>query len=1110
MLASLLMWLPSWVTGSIEPKAKREVRKWTRDNPTLRTLRYGLLRRFLLWGSDHPLKFSICIGFITTIPAYFVLTKDWGFFTKLVSPILSEHFDLAAYTGVQWGVQATLVALVYPIVVSFIALMLQRKAHSMVALRVYVLDSAVLPAGVSSIFLLLALAIQYFIAPYCSNGCQDQYITALLVMNSCWFTINLFLTGFFLSRTIRFIQEEEQLHAYTRVAVNIILRAELTAALKQHIYVNIPYTEWGFSTEEINSDVNPNVRMFSIGRDNPVITKDLNGCQELYDVHLNILKIVVKTWYKRAKNQINNKERSAPIICFPASVGLSTTGEIILCSIENGPSLNLFERLLVKAAFCFRPARQERMSLTTKRMLEEIGSEIEDSAEQHRFSSADIGLQNMIKLHKTLLLASTSNSKGSSESLATIGTSAYGWGDTSFDIEWLKPYREIGHIAVSFLDENSRIFNKLAAVPANIASNLPPKPEKLIIDLMIVGTSLAYQLGSWWTRKAGASLTPGATFFSGELPAPLNKVYEQAIVTFIGSWGHLRIPIPKSDSANEYEVWSALTARTLVYAKHIDHSAELFLKAVSRGDEVASKWFLESYMKWWGNHNYELEYTESDTYELRRVTLTLAEKTLDEAKQVLWDGETKVTVEQARKALNLAIHRYWESMRFYLAFLLIHNADLTKGPECRELRFAGALIKGTTQFSGGSAEFLPINNVDTILTNILNLQYGVNTVIGRLDAFSENLRWDNEDTMVSGWIYGWSGNRNEFYSMKSEQAILLVALVASNRRSYYKRHKLIDYWWNDLEKLENVGRYCMDLRKVVLSTSFNNLAPKVIALQEHLQTKQPIRFARLSVARTIKSLHKLAIHERITTLRAISVDENKINLLANQAFKIAFDSIQKNSVFGVTLEFIAGLKTEKQSNSFELDKEIFLTTRPIKDNEHLVENIAASIQNHVLTWNFRKRVNESGIFPVNNAGLRDRYDANGVECQSFLTKIVEMCDTLRLAGNEPVVLVGHSAPNSFLQLYKWGDSPWQHPLPNAITIRKGALERGESAARYINETPIYDFPTPDGDCFVVPLAFINTLELAGSDLSSTVRVSHNQISDERIRIEISWMARFRN
>jgi hypothetical protein len=137
----------------------------------------------------------------------------------VAAPVLKQDFDVAAYAGVPWSVQATLVALVYPIVLSFIALMLQRKAHSTVALRVYVLDSAVVPAGASSIGLLVALGVQYFAAPYSTHPLLTKYMAPLLAMNGAWLLINVMLTGFFLSRSIHFIQDEEQRHAFTRVAV---------------------------------------------------------------------------------------------------------------------------------------------------------------------------------------------------------------------------------------------------------------------------------------------------------------------------------------------------------------------------------------------------------------------------------------------------------------------------------------------------------------------------------------------------------------------------------------------------------------------------------------------------------------------------------------------------------------------------------------------------------------------------------------------------------------------------------------------------------------------------------------------------------------------------
>lgn len=1109
MIAWLLSWLPGWLTGRAGPRARRAVSRWTKNNATLRTLRYGRFRRLLLWSADHPVVFVLLMGAVAAGVAYIIAGHHWGSVPHLPSTKLDEKFDPAAYTGVPWSVQATLVALVYPIVLSFIALMLQRRAHSTVSLRVYVLDSAVVPAGASSIGLMLAMGMQYFATPYSTPPFLAEHMAWLLVMNGTWFAANVFLTGFFLSRTMRFIQEEEQRHAYTRVAVDVVLRAELTSAMKQHIFVNAPYADWGFKIEPVDSDNQPQVRMFRPSDGEPAAQRDLKGSLVLHDVHLHLLKWTVRSWCKRARLQQHGGNRPAPLICFPPMVGQDATGQVVLCTVENGPSLTAFERVLIRAAFFYRPSRKGTLSLSTKKMLEEIGVEVEAAAEQHRFGAAADGLRNVIRLHKTLLLASAVDIKGAAENAATIGTSPYAWGESSFDIEWLKPYREIGRIAVGHLDHDSRLFRTLAIVPASIAAELPPKPEKLVIDAMQVGMNLAYQLGGWWTRKADASLAPGATSFSGMLPAPLSKVYEQALIALVGSWGHLHIWVSESKTADAAEAWAVLTARALVYAKHIENSGEMFLEAVSRGDEVASSWLLDSFMKWWGNRKHELKYLNLDEFQVRHVTLSLASKTWPEAQSFLWDGGMAVTVDTAGKALSLAIRRYWESMRLYLALLLIHNAGQNPAPDCRELRFAAALIKGTALHSGGNADCWPLDDVDAVTTAVLSTVFGVESVEGRIDGFAENLRMDRDAPVVAGWIYGGSVIPTDLDSMKRAQATLLVALAVPRSLRIGRSKKLIESWWKDLDKLESVARHCQDLRREVLSTDFNSATPAVIALQTHLGTTGRIRSTRFAVARTIKALRKVALHERVITLRALDVNEHEVRRLAEEIAAHAFDPQRWPSLPGMTVQFVPGLMVDQQSVSFDVYKKHYVLGIPQQPDAGLAEQMAEYVQRHALGWSFRKRVADADVAPANTLSLRDNHEATVAELQAFISKVGALCTALRSVSADPVVLVGRGAPESYLRLYSWGSESWQCPLPTGVALRNGDPSKGESATTFVNETPVYEFNIPNGDCYVVPSAIVKTLEVGGSDTSSALSIRWTQLNDERLTFVVSWNARFR-
>lgn len=1106
MLARLLAILPAWVTGQIGPRARKEVRSWTKNNATLRTLRYGWFRRFLIWSTEHPAAFALVAGATAAGIAYLTAVQEWTLPWRLPAPKLKEGFDVAAYSGVPWSVQATLVALVYPIVLSFIALMLQRKAHSTAALRAYVLDSAVVPAGASSIGLLVVMGGEYFATPYSSPPLLAVYIAPLLVLNGAWLLINVLLTGFFLSRTMRFIQEEEQRHVFTRVAVDVALRSELTSAVKQHVFVNAAQSDWGFPEYSATSDQGPQVLMFASHEGQAAVTRDLKGSMVLHDVHLRLLNLVAQGWCRRAARTTSTARGKTAALIFPPRVGEIRSGEEVLCTVENGPPLNSLERVLVRAAFWYRPSRQGTLSLSTKRMLEEIGGEVEAAAEQQRFGAAEERLRDVLRLHKTLLLASAADSEGVSGNAATIGTSPYSWGDSSFDMEWLKPYRDIGRIAVNRLDEDARLFRRLAVVPASIVAELPPRPEKLLIDAQLVGTNLAYQLAGWWTRKADASLLPGATSFSGTLPAPLSKVYEQAVVSFIGSWGHLRVNVPEANGGDDAKAWQALQSKALVYAKHIENSAHLFLKAVSRGDETGSTWLLDNLLKWWGNRQYELECADiEDDFRVRHVTMTLTEKDWSRAQAFLWDGSEPITVDFGRKALNLAIRRYWESMRLYVVLLLIQNAGLSPAVDSRELRHAAALIKGTAQRAGGAVDIWPLDSIDSMLRELLGEVFGVETAVGRIDSFAEKLRWESEAPEVSGWIYSWSGTPTDLDSMRRSQAVLLVSLTTSGRQNVNISKRLIERWWRDIDKLESVGRYFYDLRRDVLSGSFAEVNSVISTLQALMKNDRRIRAGRLALARAARQLREVAQHERRITLRALPVAPEMVCDLGKRIAAAAFDASKLPPPLSA-LHFVPRLVSSKQSVTFEDDRKRYLSSVGQGADVGLAEHIGDWIRQSMLDWAFNKTVARADLKPVNSPTLRDNYEAACADMQEFILAVSARCSALWAVGETPVVLVGQSAAGVCLRPYKWGPAGWQCSLPANISIRPGKAGAGHAL---INDTPVFEYGTPNGDCFVVPDSLLKTLAVAGSDATSALSITWSEVSDDRLRFTISWSAEFK-
>ena len=1106
MLERVLILIPAWVTGRIGPRAWREVRSWARGNATLRTYRYGLFRRFLMWSTDHPVRFAALVGLLSTGAAYVVTVQKWTAPWGLPAPKLQADFDIAAYAGVPWSVQATLVALVYPIVLSFIALMLQRKAHSTVSLRVYILDSAVVPAGGSSVGLLLAMGAQYFAIPYSSHEFLGKFMAPLLAMNGAWLLLNVLLTGLFLSRTVRFIQEEEQRYAFTRVAVEVALRAELIAAVKQHIFVNAPQSDWGFPDVRTDEGPEPRVYTFSIRQGRPAVKRDIRGSLALHDVRLRLLHLVVALWSRRAAKFEGDRKRKTPTLTLPPMVGAEVSGEVVLCAIENGPPLLWFERVLVRMAFVYKPVRAGALSLSTRKMLEEIGGEVEAAAEQQRFGTAEDRLRDVLRLHRTLLLASAADAEGVEGNAATIAVSPYAWGLSSFDLEWLKPYRDIGRIAVNRLEDDPRLFNAMAVVPARIASKLPPRPEKLLVNAQLVGTNLAYQLAGWWTRKADASLVPGATTFSGTLPAPLNKVYEHAVVAFIGSWGHFLVDVPKEFRGGDIAAWRALTGRALVYASHIEHSAQLLLKAVSRGDETGSVWLLENFLKWWGNRQHELDCADIEyDFRVRHVTLTLADKDWEAAKTFLWGGAEPVTIEFATKAMSLAIRRYWESMRLYVVLLLIQNAGDIPAADSRELRLAAALVAATAQKAGGNVDARPLDNPDDLLTRLLGTIFGDETAGARIDGFAERLRWDTEAPEVSGWIYSWSGAATNMESMKRAQGILLVALAAERRTGISRCKSLIERWSRDIDKLEQVQRYLADLRKEVLGGAFATGHASVTVLQALFEKTHRPRAGRLATTLALKKLRAVATHERRITLRSHTVDVGKVRDMGNRIAALAFDSegvkppVEK-------LDFVAGAPVLPMRISFTDERKRYLECLDAGLDTGLAEHVGDWVRQHLVAWSFRKLVTDSGLQPANGPELRKLYNATHTQMREYLSTIAAQCSSLESRSAVPVVVVGNSAARVLLSPHKWGIEDWKCLPPQGVVVASGKSH--PQAISTINGAAVFAFPTPGEDCYVVHADLLKTLTVHGAGASNAMTIDWEEESEERLKFTVSWRAGF--
>ncbi len=257
----------------------------------------------------------------------------------------------------------------------------------------------------------------------------------------------------------------------------------------------------------------------------------------------------------------------------------------------------------------------------------------------------------------------------------------------------------------------------------------------------------------------------------------------------------------------------------------------------------------------------------------------------------------------------------------------------------------------------------------------------------------------------------------------------------------------------------------------------------------------------------MKQLGKVAVHERTITLRATEVDNGKVSELCKRIAAVVFDSSKLPAPVG-TLEFMPGLLTDQYSVNFEYEKKHFLVGFGESPDDGFAKHMGDFVSKYLLGWAFGRRVSELASKPVNTEALRGNYEATCAEMQAYVLLVAERCSSLRRDGAAPVVLVGHSGVAVYLRLHRWGPGSWQCPPPPGVTLRSANPSNGETALMYIDDTPVYEYDTPNADCYVVPASMLKRLDVAGSDESTALSLTWTLISDDRMKFVVSWKARF--
>lgn len=195
-------------------------------NPIRDAYVYGPFQRRVVSMSDHPLRWMLwytALSLLLTANAWvwrraFDLCPSLPVFTRLGHIVKNAPHGAFGYFSAVWTIQATLAGLVYPIVISFVAILLQRRYNGKSILHIYLSDSAAIPSGLSSLALVGVMGAQYLAIP----ATPRAVILLLGLLDGSLFVFNVILAVTFLYRTFKFIRPDGRSKILLQYALGIV------------------------------------------------------------------------------------------------------------------------------------------------------------------------------------------------------------------------------------------------------------------------------------------------------------------------------------------------------------------------------------------------------------------------------------------------------------------------------------------------------------------------------------------------------------------------------------------------------------------------------------------------------------------------------------------------------------------------------------------------------------------------------------------------------------------------------------------------------------------------------------------------------------------------
>lgn len=755
--------MKSWLktlSGYVEEQRK----EWARANPSRLKFEPGLGARIFQSATSRPNVWAIAafvLGLLVTLASAFFApppyTAPFSF-----APTNGKYEPATALLGL-WAVQAAMVAVVYPIVVAFVTVLIQRQAASKASLEAYFVSSGAKLTGLSSLWLVLLMGVQFVLLDTVPLLTGFAWVT----FDTAWFLVNSLLTIRFLGATFQFASPEGRVRARNWYVLTRAWPDEWAFHLSrlvarqpsEHGLLDVPSAVKDLKAATAAFSPHP----YGFGTEAALLLR-FRGSRSISDIRYRILGWAYALWQKQivplpdAKDSKTHFSRVGPTLEMGVNLHEDFSHSTPAFRVGKAQKPSLAVRLLLRAAI--EVSQSIRSRVTVLDAIDEARLDAVNAIHQDSVSDFEKRLEEMIDFFDEVVESSNYIKDGKADNWTLLQNSSNLWNEQPVGQAWEKAFLDLHSVALSAIETRQDFAQGTIRVPSRFFLR---QSEFLCAALKGRYLVLQYRhirlLLDWAAERV--TLSEGGV--GGRfLEEPLRRRYERLVKDAVSSWESLR-GWRLGFGLDDVTEWGRLQEVAPLMETHLRQSAGLVASALRSDDRVGLYWLGDSFFKWRAQLDRSSR-SDGVAYPDRfKVTYNDLLLNFSQFREKFPLSEYENEDEDTTKAAwNLALRNFWVDVGLVLLATCVKNPGARETQYLLSAEFVRTGLIGARRDTASAGSERLVDSADQVISSVIRIHALENDDEGsypkRLEALAESLAPSAVFDGIAGRVYSSSGS----------------------------------------------------------------------------------------------------------------------------------------------------------------------------------------------------------------------------------------------------------------------------------------------------------------------------------------------------------------